>query len=147
MNAPAGIDVNESAHAIVVRDRRFGREAQQERWWAGGDPVATAWFNALSATFPRGEALFVDAVKAFRADAPPRLAAEIGDLLFAVANLARYVRVDPERELRTTVARFRSRFQHIEDQLKERGSHPTRATLAEMDALWEEAKALEKENS
>jgi predicted metal-dependent hydrolase len=77
MNAPAGIDVNESAHGIVVRDRRFGREAQQERWWAGGDPVATAWFNALSATFPRGEALFVDAVKAFRADAPPRLAAEI----------------------------------------------------------------------
>jgi predicted metal-dependent hydrolase len=77
MNAPAGIDVNESAHAIVVRDRRFGREAQQERWWAGGDPVATAWFNALSATFPRGEARLVDAVKAFRSDAPPRRAAEI----------------------------------------------------------------------
>jgi MazG family protein len=79
-------------------------------------------------------------------DAPPALAAEIGDLLFAVANLARFVRVDPERELRSTVARFRSRFQHIEDQLKERGSHPTQATLEEMDALWEEAKTLEKEN-
>ena len=78
-------------------------------------------------------------------DAPPRLAAEIGDLLFAVANLARFVRVDPERELRSTVARFRTRFQHIEDQLKERGSHPTKASLAEMDALWEEAKALEEE--
>jgi MazG family protein len=80
-------------------------------------------------------------------DAPPRLAAEIGDLLFAVANLARFVRVDPERELRSTVARFRSRFQHVEDQLKERGSHPTQATLAEMDALWEEAKTLEKERT
>jgi MazG family protein len=80
-------------------------------------------------------------------DAPPRLAAEIGDLLFAVANLARFVRVDPERELRSTVARFRNRFQHIEDQLKERGSHPTKATLEEMDALWEEAKALEKEDT
>jgi len=80
-------------------------------------------------------------------DAPPRLAAEIGDLLFAVANLARFVRVDPERELRSTVARFRSRFQHIEDQLKERGSHPTKATLEEMDALWEEAKTLEKEDT
>src|SRR4029078_7279795 len=78
-------------------------------------------------------------------DAPPRLAAEIGDLLFAVANLARFVRVDPERELRSTVTRFRIRFQHIEEQLKERGSHPTQATLEEMDALWEEAKALEKE--
>lgn len=78
-------------------------------------------------------------------DAPPRLAAEIGDLLFAVANLARFVRVDPERELRSTVSRFRSRFQHIEDQLKERGSHPTKATLEEMDVLWEEAKAIERE--
>jgi nucleoside triphosphate diphosphatase len=73
------------------------------------------------------------------------LKGEVGDLLFAVANLARFVRVDPERELRATVGRFRRRFQHIEDQLKERGSHPTQATLAEMDALWEEAKALEKE--
>ena len=77
MNAPAGIDVNDSAHGITVRDRRFGRGAVQERWWAGGDPIASAWFNALSATFPRGETLFVDAVKAFRADAPPQLAAEI----------------------------------------------------------------------
>jgi MazG family protein len=80
------------------------------------------------------------------ADAPPRLAAEIGDLLFAVANLARFVRVDPERELRATVARFRARFQHIEDELERRGSHPTKATLAEMDALWEQAKAMENES-
>ena len=77
MNAFAGFDVNGTAPAIVVRDRRFGRGSAQERWWAGGDPLATAWFNALSATFPRGETLFVDAVKAFRDDAPPRLAAEI----------------------------------------------------------------------
>jgi MazG family protein len=74
-----------------------------------------------------------------------RLAAELGDLLFAVANLARFVKVDPERELRATVTRFRSRFQHIEDELERRGSHPTRATLAEMDALWDEAKSREKE--
>ncbi len=80
-------------------------------------------------------------------DAPRALARELGDLLFATANLARFVRVDPESELRATVRRFRTRFQHIEDQLKERGSHPTQATLAEMDALWEEAKALEKEES
>ena len=77
MNAPASIDVNETGHALTVRDRRFGRGTLPERWWAGGDPVATAWFNALSATFPRGETLFIDAVKAFREGAPPRLAAEI----------------------------------------------------------------------
>jgi tetrapyrrole methylase family protein/MazG family protein len=80
------------------------------------------------------------------ADAPRPLAAEIGDLLFAVANLARFVRVDPERELRATVARFRTRFQHIEDELERRGSHPTKATLEEMDALWEQAKAMENES-
>ena len=89
MNAPAGIDVNDSAHGITVRDRRFGRGAVQERWWAGGDPIATAWFNALSATFPRGETLFVDAVKAFRADAPPQLAAEIRAFLKQEVNHTR----------------------------------------------------------
>jgi len=65
------------APAITVRDRRFGRDTKQQRWWAGGDPVATAWFNALSATFPRGETLFIDSVKAFREGAPRRLEAEI----------------------------------------------------------------------
>ncbi len=74
-----------------------------------------------------------------------RLAAEFGDLLFAVANLARFVRVDPERELRATVGRFRARFQHIEDSLREQGSHPTKATLEQMDALWEEAKTREED--
>ena len=74
------------------------------------------------------------------------LAQELGDLLFATANLARFVKVDPERELRATVMRFRTRFQHIEDRLAVQGSHPTRATLKEMDALWDEAKALEKED-
>jgi predicted metal-dependent hydrolase len=82
MNAPASIEVNAVAPGgktphIVVRDRRFGRGEAQERWWLNGDPVATAWFNALSATFPRGETLFVDAVRAFREDAPPELADEI----------------------------------------------------------------------
>ena len=62
---------------IVVRDRRFGRGQVHDRWWLNGDPVATAWFNALSATFPRGETLFVDAVKAFREGAAPQLADEI----------------------------------------------------------------------
>jgi len=87
MNASPRIDVNEPA--IVVRDRRFGRGTVPERWWAGGDPVATAWFNALSATFPRGEALFVDAVKAFREGAPPRLAAEIRAFIRQEVNHSR----------------------------------------------------------
>jgi predicted metal-dependent hydrolase len=62
---------------IVPRDRRFGRGATTARWWLGGDPVGTALYNALSATFPRGEAYFVESVRAFREGAPPKLAAEI----------------------------------------------------------------------
>jgi predicted metal-dependent hydrolase len=63
--------------AITVRDRRFGRGATSARWWLNGDPVATAWHNALSATFPRGETFFIESVKAHREGAPPRLAEEI----------------------------------------------------------------------
>ena len=62
---------------ITPRDRRFGRGAATSRWWMGGDPIATAMYNCLSATFPKGEAYFVESVRAFRDDAPPKLAAEI----------------------------------------------------------------------
>ena len=62
---------------ITPRDRRFGRGAKQDRWWMGGDPVATAFYNALSATFPKGEAFFVESVRRFRDGTPPKLAAEI----------------------------------------------------------------------
>jgi uncharacterized protein len=62
---------------ITIRDRRFGRETKPGRWWLNGDPIATAWHNALSATFPRGEAFFIEAVKAHRDGAPPKLEAEI----------------------------------------------------------------------
>ena len=62
---------------ITVRDQRFGRETKPSRWWLGGDPIGTAWHNALSATFPRGETMFIESVKAFRDGAPPKLEAEI----------------------------------------------------------------------
>lgn len=62
---------------ITIRDRRFGRNEPAGRWWLNGDPVATAWHNALSGTFPRGEAFFIEAVKAHREGVPPKLEAEI----------------------------------------------------------------------
>ena len=62
---------------ITPRDRRFGREQRAGRWWNGGDPVATALYNALSATFPKGETFFVESVRKFRDGAPPKLAGEI----------------------------------------------------------------------
>jgi MazG family protein len=75
-------------------------------------------------------------------DTDPALAHEVGDLLFAVVNLARHLTIDPERELRAASHRFRARFQHIERALSAQGRHPGEATLEELDALWEEAKAM-----
>ena len=75
-------------------------------------------------------------------DTDPALAREVGDLLFAVVNLARHLTIDPERELRAASHRFRERFLHIERRLAEQGRRPGDATLEELDALWEEAKTL-----
>jgi nucleoside triphosphate diphosphatase len=71
---------------------------------------------------------------------------EVGDLLFAAVNLARHLRADPEAMLRQTNQKFERRFAGIERALAVRGKAPQDATLAEMDALWEEEKAKEKES-
>ena len=64
----------------------------------------------------------------------------LGDMLFSVVNLGRFLGMDPEAALETTVAKFVRRFDHVERRLRERGQTLEEATLAEMDALWEEAK-------
>ncbi len=68
------------------------------------------------------------------------LEGELGDLLFVLVNLARFVKVDPEQALRATNAKFRQRFGYIETKLAERGSRLADATIEEMEALWQEAK-------
>jgi ATP diphosphatase len=73
-----------------------------------------------------------------------RIDAEIGDLLFAVANLARHCAADPESVLRAANAKFERRFGAIERALEANGKTPGDATLAEMDALWNAAKAAER---
>ena len=69
---------------------------------------------------------------------------EFGDLLFVVANLARHLKIDPEAALRAANAKFTRRFGKIEAALAAEGRHPEDSTLAEMDALWDRAKAEEK---
>jgi nucleoside triphosphate diphosphatase len=76
--------------------------------------------------------------------AKDRQMAEYGDLLFAMANLGRHLDIDPERALRSANEKFLRRFRYIEDELAKRGSSPERSSLAEMDALWDDAKALEQ---
>lgn len=69
--------------------------------------------------------------------------AEVGDLLFAAVNLARHLGADPEALLGATSAKFERRFGHIEERLAASGRTPAQSTLAEMDALWNEAKERE----
>jgi ATP diphosphatase len=70
---------------------------------------------------------------------------EFGDLIFVMANLARHLKVDPEAALRAANAKFTRRFQRIEDWLAEAGKSPGQSDLAEMDGLWNRAKAEEKQ--
>ena len=69
---------------------------------------------------------------------------ELGDLLFVVVNLARFVKVDPEQALRRTNAKFRARFGHIERTLAERGKTLADSNIGEMEELWQQAKRQSK---
>ena len=68
---------------------------------------------------------------------------EIGDLLFAVVNFARWCEIDAESALRTANARFKNRFHHIEKWARSQGREITTLSLSEMEALWQEAKQIE----
>jgi MazG family protein len=75
--------------------------------------------------------------------AKARLTDELGDILFALANLARWLDIDAEAALRSTNAKFERRFKRIEERLAERGKAPAQSSLEEMDRLWDEAKGEE----
>ena len=68
--------------------------------------------------------------------------AEIGDVLFSMVNLCRYLRVDPESALRASNTKFERRFAYIEQELAKQGSAPHQASLEQMDSLWERSKQL-----
>jgi MazG family protein len=73
-----------------------------------------------------------------------RLEDEVGDLLFVLVNIARYLALDPESALRKTNRKFRRRFEYLEDRLREQGRKPSGASLDEMESLWQESKRQEK---
>ncbi|EDQ32801.1 MazG family protein [Hoeflea phototrophica DFL-43] len=68
---------------------------------------------------------------------------ELGDVIFAVANLARHLKADPEDALRSTNTKFRRRFAYVETELAKQGKTPDKATLDDMEALWQEAKSYD----
>jgi len=69
---------------------------------------------------------------------------EVGDLLFAAANLARYIRSDPETCLRSANQKFKRRFQALEKEIARRGKRVQECTLEELDRVWEEVKIRER---
>jgi len=73
-------------------------------------------------------------------DAQEQIEGEIGDLLFVVVNLARFLKMDPEQALRKTNSKFRRRFQHVEEGLEAAGKSAKTASVDEMEALWQSAK-------
>jgi MazG family protein len=73
-----------------------------------------------------------------------RLEDEVGDLLFVLVNIARYLSLDPESALRKTNRKFRRRFEYLEHKLRQQGRKPEQASLAEMESLWQESKQQEK---
>lgn len=85
--------------------------------------------------------------EARNSDDPDHIVEEFGDLLFVVANLARHLNVDPETALRGANAKFIRRFRYIETALATRGKTPADSNLKEMDALWDEAKAAERQKT
>jgi len=98
-------------------------------------------WNEARQVFQKVEEELAELRAAMENEQPDRMEAELGDLLFSLVNLGRFIAVNPEEALRKTIARFIARFQYIEEELARRGTAPGQVTLEEMDALWAEAKA------
>jgi nucleoside triphosphate diphosphatase len=88
-----------------------------------------------------------EVLEAMSENDPEAIAEEIGDLLFVVSNLARHLKVDPETALRAANGKFERRFRFIEQALREAGRSMEDCLLEELDALWGEAKKLEKQQA
>jgi MazG family protein len=101
--------------------------------------VGFDWHNADEVLEKLNEEL-AELALARRAASRELLEEEIGDLLFTLVNLARFLGVDPEQALRRTNAKFRRRFAWLEERLREQGRSPAEASLEEMEALWQQAK-------
>ena len=119
-------------------------EAQQIASRAAG--VGFDWENADQVIEKLDEEL-AELAEARRGASPAELEDEIGDLLFVLVNLARFVKVDPEQALRRTNAKFRERFGYMERRLAERGMKLEEASMAELEGLWQQAKQAGQETS
>jgi MazG family protein len=129
---PAGLlnSVPRSLPALVEAQQIASRAAGVGFDWDNADRV----FDKL-----REELSELDAAR--RSGAQDGIEDELGDVLFVIVNIARFLKVDPEQALRKTNAKFRQRFAHVEDGLAAQGKAPRDATIEEMESLWQDAKS------
>ena len=130
-NGPAGLlgGVPCTLPALVEAQQIASKAAGAGFDWENPDQVLEKLHEELA-----------EFAEARRTERPEHLEDELGDMLFVLVNLARFVKVDPEQALRRTNAKFRRRWGHIEARLAEQGKKPEDVTIAEMEALWQEAK-------
>ena len=140
----AGVDQAESLAGVPTGLPALARALRLQENAAS---VGFDWNDARAVLAKiREEADEIESALALGQGKRDRLAEEIGDLMFAVVNLARHAGADPETALRAANAKFERRFAAIERALAARGKSPRQSTLTEMDALWDAAKAAEREN-
>jgi len=104
--------------------------------------VGFDWDN-IDDVFAKVEEEMGEFREAFIAGNTEEIEAEMGDLFFALVNIARFVEVNPDEALKKTIVRFAKRFRHIEERLAEKGKTMGDVSLDRMEVLWEEAKNLE----
>jgi len=129
--------VSRSTPALVEAQHLASRAAGAGFDWENVDQV----FEKLEE-----ELRELHAARSLPADRPS-IEGEIGDLLFVIVNIARFLKVDPEQALRKTNAKFRRRFAHVEGGLAAQGKTPGEATIEEMESLWQSAKRDERNAS
>ncbi|MBM7866401.1 bifunctional methyltransferase/pyrophosphohydrolase YabN [Heliomicrobium gestii] len=151
--SPSGIDRVSTAMPSLLRAEKVQKKAAQFGfdWPDEKGPLAKVreeWGELLEAAgYPGAECGLdapLDTVLASR-DAS-RLRDELGDLLFAVVNVSRFLRVNPEEALQRTVDKFIGRFRFVEDCCRRDGREMARCALEELDVYWEQAKQREREN-
>jgi MazG family protein len=116
--------------------------ARADRLSEKASRIGFDWPDATGARAKVGEEI-AELDEAIAGGDPATIEHEVGDALFALANLARKLGVPPEEALRGALARFVGRFAHVERELTRRGIPHGEATLTQMDELWNEAKSLE----
>lgn len=104
-------------------------------------------WDTMDQVFDKVEEEIAELKDAYKNADMDEMEGELGDCLFALVNLARFMKVQPELALTGTIKRFTERFEYVEKMSEEKGKKLQDMTLAEMDALWDEAKKLQNENN